>query len=204
MTSPGSGRGLKFPPTMYFTDVMAVLWEKQAGSFHRREKMSCKRLKGTYFKLYTKHHCLDQLKNTWVQSHGIFLDEALWDFQVERHREGILCSWSKWSSAMEVRGHTACLGKDRPTRQEHGTGFPGAEELEKVGWLLKARCLAGQVVDFRPCPIGLWLALPASQSSWSRPPSPLNPAGTQRSLVDFSFQVAHGSLPALPSSLLVP
>lgn len=93
---------------------------------------------------------------------------------------------------------------DRPTRQEHGTGFPGAEELEKVGWLLKARCLAGQVVDFRPCPIGLWLALPASQSSWSRPPSPLNPAGTQRSLVDFSFQVAHGSLPALPSSLLVP
>ena len=92
----------------------------------------------------------------------------------------------------------------RPTRQEHGTGFPWAEEMEKVGWLLKARCPAGQAVDFRLCPTGLWLALPASQSSWSRPPSHLDPAGTQRRLVDFSFQVARGSLPALPPSLLVP
>ena len=81
-----------------------------------------------------------------------------------------------------VQAHGLFRERLRPTRQEHSTGPPGAEELEKVGWLLKARCLAGQVVDFRLCPRGLWLALTLSESSWSRPPSPciqLVPKGGQ-------------------------
>lgn len=61
------------------------------------------------------------------------------------------------AGANEVSWRWAWLvwGKIKSTRQEHGTGLPGAEELEKVGVTCRQDALQDKVVDFRPCPIGL-------------------------------------------------